>query len=145
MGFFSKFAKRMQKPTLQNDILVAKNWILEELKSAGYQADFTLNSLKDMDRLYAEQCNPEGLLGEKSGRYLFGLGVYLGEVLMQECGGEWITDEDDPKAQLNVAVKLSDETMAYPVQRTMSRFLNGESYGIYDYGAAYVENCKIKG
>ena len=40
--------------SLKNDIVTAKEWIKTALESSGYQADFSLESLRDIDRFFDE-------------------------------------------------------------------------------------------
>ena len=57
------------------------------------------------------------------------------------CGGEWLTDDNDPQGEINVAVKLKDGSTIFPVQRAMKRYMNGKEDSIYDYGYVLSEKC----
>lgn len=39
-----------QKPTLLQDIMTSKDWVAKALNSSNYKADFSINSLKEIDR-----------------------------------------------------------------------------------------------
>ena len=129
------FGKR-KTPTLLDDLTTAKDWIAKALISSGYQADHTLESLKEIDRFFDEQSSPGGLLSEQRGQRIFGLGAYIGDVLIRTYGGHWITDDQDPQGELNVAVRLDDGSMVWPVQRAIKRYQSGPEDGIYIYGVA---------
>jgi hypothetical protein len=121
------------------DTLDAANWAATALPGVGYNADFTLDSLKEIDRLFDEQApggTPKagGLLSDQLGSRIFVLGAYVGEVIRRHYGGEWQGDDADPKAEINVAVRLKSSTIFWPVQRVMKRFKNGPEDGIYVYG-----------
>jgi hypothetical protein len=121
------------------DALDAANWAATALPGVGYKADFTLDSLKEIDRLFDEQApggkpKPGGLLSDQLGSRIFVLGAYVGEVIRRHYGGEWQGDDADPRAEINVAVRLKSGTIFWPVQRVMKRFKNGPEDGIYVYG-----------
>ena len=123
-----------QKPTLLQDIMTSKDWIARALNSSNYVADFSIGSLKEIDRFFDEQNTPDGILSRNRGQILFALGAYIGEVIISVCGGEWITDDSDPQGEVNIAVKLKDGSIIFPVQRAMKRYMNGNEDSIYDYG-----------
>ena len=71
MGIFDKFKKAKSvknQSILRKDIVISKDWIATALRSSGYNADFTLESLKEIDRFFDEQIN--GLLVENRGNKL---------------------------------------------------------------------------
>jgi hypothetical protein len=81
--------------------------------SSGYIADFIAASLWQIDRFFDEQAqggtaNPGGLLSQDLGSRLFAVGAYIGEVIRRERGGEWVADDNDPQAEINIAVCLTD-------------------------------------
>jgi hypothetical protein len=121
------------------DTLDAANWAATALPGVGYKADFTLDSLKEIDRLFDEQTaegkpKPGGLLSDQFGSRIFVLGAYVGEVIRRHYGGEWQGDDADPRAEINVAVRLNSGTLFWPIQRVMKRCKNGPEDGIYVYG-----------
>lgn len=119
---------------LIDDIPKACDWIYRALNYSGYYVDYSLSSLKEIDRFFSEQKCPGGLLEENRGGKIFSIGCYIGEVFIRNLGGEWITDDDDPDGEVNISVKLPGDTYIFPVQRAMKRYQNGEEDSIYDYG-----------
>jgi hypothetical protein len=124
-----------------SDALTSAEWISRALSQSGYRADFTLESLKQVDRFFDEQVangQPKagGLLSQQLGARLFAIGAYVGEVIRRQNGGEWQGDDNDTHAEINVAVRLKTGTILWPVQRVMKRFKNGAEEGIWVYGAA---------
>lgn len=129
------------KSSLRNDIDKAYVWICSALESSGYQIDETIESLKEIDRFFKDQVyngvpNPNGLLAKRLGQRLFAIGCYVGNILIEAYGGEWLVDEKNPKGEINIAIKLKDGSTVFPVQRVMKRFKGGEEEGIYIYGIA---------
>ncbi len=129
-----------QKPTLLQDIMTSKDWIAKALNSSNYAADFSIGSLKEIDRFFDEQNTPDGILNRNRGQILFALGAYIGEVIISAYGGEWLTDDSDPQGEINIAVKLKDDSIIFPVQRAMKRYANGKEDSIYDYGIVLSEH-----
>lgn len=121
-------------PTLAEDIKSYTEWIVGAMTSAGYKLDFTVESMKEIDRFFDEQNRPGGILNPQNrGSIMFAIGSYIGETVIKCFGGEWITDDNDPQGETNITVKTAKGTMFSPVQRCIKRLLNGEEDGIYAY------------
>jgi len=121
------------------DAKTSADWISGALKGSGYRADFSIESLKEIDRLFDEQTSkgaakPGGLLSKDLGARLFALGAYVGEVIVRNGGGTWQGDDKDPQAEINIAVRLGTGALIWPVQRVMKRYKNGAEDSISDYG-----------
>lgn len=141
MGLLDIFKKK--KRTLMQDIPPAADWIVTALNSSGYKADYTLESMKEIDRFYDEQNKPGGIFTMGSvGSKLFALGCYVGETIIKLYGGEWVTNDKDPQGEINIQVKLSDGSIIWPVQKTMKRYQLGSEESIYDY--VYVIGQQVK-
>ena len=127
--------------TIVGDVERAADWIATALQSSGYGADFTPQSLWEIERFFDEHVEvgqpvPGGLLSEDLGQRLFAVGSYVGEVIRRECGGQWSGDDADPQAEINVAVRFPDESIIWPVQRVMKRYASGGEESIAAYGMA---------
>jgi hypothetical protein len=124
-----------------NDAIQAAGWVAQALSASGYRADFSLGSFAELDRFLDDQApggvaRPDGLLSENLGSRLFAIGSYVGETLRRRLGGAWVGDDNDPQAEINLALKLPDGTLLWPVQRVMKRFKNGREDGLAAYAAA---------
>lgn len=129
------------EPQIVKDAGEAAEWVATALSSSGYKADFSFDSLKEVDRFFDDQApfgrpKPGGLLAGKVGSRIFALGAYVGEVIRREGGGQWQGDDSDPDAEINLALRLKSGTIIWPIQRAMKRFKNGRADGIYAYGFA---------
>jgi hypothetical protein len=125
--------------SLIEDTRRSANWVATALTSSGYKADFTLESLKEIDRFFDEHSQagepiPGGLLSEQIGSRIFAVGAYVGEVIIRTYGGHWRAEENDPDSEVNIQVALPGGAVIWPVQRAMKRFKNGPEDGIYVYG-----------
>jgi hypothetical protein len=133
--------------SLLEDVSFAADWIALTLWASGYVADFSLDSLKEIDRFLDEHtCDgravPGGLLSEQLGQRVFALGSYVGEVIRRRHGGEWRGNDDDPMGEINLELILRGGGVIWPVQRVMKRFRHGADDGIYVYGAALVSGSR---
>lgn len=121
------------KTTLAQDIPVAAAWVVKALNSSGYRADYTLESMKELDRFFDEQSGPGGILSQNRGQILFGLGSYVGETAIRLWGGKWLTDDSDPEGEMNIAVELASGVRFWPVVRCMKRCRLGREESLYAY------------
>ena len=131
MGLLNKLFGK--KKSLKSDILTASDWIATALQSSGYNADYSLESMKEIDRFFDEQSTPSGILAQNRGRIIFALGAYVGQTAIKLHGGEWVTDDDAPNAEINIEVRLEDGSTIYPVVKCMKRYQLGTEESIYAY------------
>ena len=139
MGLFDFLKKK--KPSLLEDIKTASNWISTALNSSGYKADFTMESLKEIDRFFSENSDkgePSDLLLPRTGQKIFAIGAYIGEVIIKNGSGYWETDDSDPNGEVNICVNVKEQKI-YPAQRAVKRLKNGEEDSIYAYGYAILK------
>jgi hypothetical protein len=132
LGLLPSASVEPAQSTLADDIPVAADWIARALGSSGYKADFTRDSIREIERFFETQSAEGepvagGLLSEGLGARLFALGCYCGEVLRRDVGGEWLTDDSDPEGEINIALKLADGSICWPVQRVMKRLDSAEN------------------
>ena len=120
--------------TLAEDIPKAAEWVVRALNTSGYKADYSLESIREIDRFFDEQSGPDGILQKNgTGKILFSLGSYVGQTIINLHGGKWITDDNDPEGEINIAVETADGMVLWPVIRCMKRYRNGPEDGIYAY------------
>jgi hypothetical protein len=123
------------------DAMASAEWIAKALSASGYKADFSVESLREVDRFFDDHApnghpKPGGFLSSDVGARLFALGGYVGEVIRRASGGEWKGNDKDPQAEITIALQLKSGTTLWPVQRIMKRFQNGSEDGVYVYGVA---------
>ena len=135
MALFEKHKSRY----LKENLVEAYNLLIEELQSLGYKLDFSIESLKEIDRFLDEnieddKIKPDGFLSQDLSQRTFTIGSYVGEVIRRKCDGEWITDDKDPQGETYMEVKLSNGDSILPVVRVIKRIKNSAQYGIYEFG-----------
>lgn len=148
MSIFSDLLQRFRSAppgeSLIADATGGAHWASKALTSSGYRADFSVESLRELDRFFDEQTSSVqarqgGLLGQHLGQRLFCLGAYCGEVIRCEAGGSWKSDAQGPQAEIDLALELSDGTLLWPVQRVMKRFQLGAEESLYVYGRSFMD------
>lgn len=123
------------------DVKKAAEWVATALTASGYMADFSAQSIKEVERFFDEHsengaARPGGLLSEQLGPRIFAIGSYIGETIRRNIGGEWHGDDDDPEAEVNVELILPDGSRIWPIQRAMKRFKNGNEDSIVAYAVS---------
>lgn len=150
MSLFSRLTKRSSgkppQPPIVADALKGAEWIAKALNSSGYRADFSLESLREVDRYFDDQtldgkARDEGLLSQKLGQRLFALGAYCGEVIRRGAGGTWQGGTPGPQAEIDLALLLLNGSTLYPVQRAMKRYQNGTEDSLYAYAAVIMRSA----
>jgi hypothetical protein len=141
VGLFG-FLKR-KKPILSEDIKTSSEWLIKAMNLSGYRLDLSIKSLKEIDRFFADNLDDElhqpkkdSVLSRNTGAKLFAIGSYVGETIINDYGGQWVTDDNDPYGEINIAVRLNDNSLIWPVQRVMGRCFMGVENNIYVYGIA---------
>ena len=138
MGLFDKLKEKIapQEPTLMEEIPKAEAWLKENMERFGQPLDGTHESFAGRDVFFEEQCKPGGLLAGKV-RYmknqLFAVGAYVGQVLVNELGGTWVTDDKAREGEALIGVQLPDGRMARPVQRAIRCFNREPGYTFVDF------------
>jgi hypothetical protein len=127
------------EPKIVTDVRDAAEWMAEALPGWGYRGDFSVESLKDIDRFVDEQFpngrpKPSDLLARDLGARIFALGAYVGETIRRQGEGRWLASQGDPEDVINLTVKLKSGSIFWPMQRIMKRLQNGPEDGIYVYG-----------
>jgi hypothetical protein len=115
------------------------------LSALGYKADFTFESIMELERFMSDNVNDDG--GAKpgsefesdTGGKLFILGAYLGEVIRRRTNGTWRGNDSDPEATVNVEVNTEAGATIWPIQRIMKRFKNGSEDNLWVYAQHAIE------
>ncbi len=130
---------------LIEDIKQHSEWLVKAFKADKFKLDYTLESFKAIDIFFDKHAingKPveNGRLAQNTGTVIFSIGAYVGETLFRNIPGtQWVLDETDPQAEINVSLKLPDEAITWPVHRAIKRFRNGSEDGIYIYGVSIME------
>jgi hypothetical protein len=132
--------------TLIEDATASADRVAVALTSSGYRADFSADSLIEIDRFFDEHARagrpvPGGLLAAQTGQRIFALAAYVGQVLRRGIGGHWQADDVDPQGELTMSLLLPDGHVVWPMQRVFKRMANGREDSI----AFYATMCGLDG
>lgn len=141
LGIVASVTANADDSKVAADAKASSVWIAKALSASGYKADFSVESLREVDRFFDDHApnghsKPGGLLSSDVGARLFALGGYVGEVIRRASGGDWKGNDKDPQAEINIELQIKNGTIFWPVQRVMKRFKNGSEDGVYVYGVA---------
>jgi hypothetical protein len=138
--------------TIYEDIATAADAVAEELTGHGYALDFSLDSLREVDRFFDDNSAPgidkdDSLLADRLGPWMFSLGAYAGEVVRREIGGRWRWEgaDDDKAAATDTELVLIDDSMIFPFQRMWKRLMNGPVDSIDEWGREMVQSIRPAG
>ncbi len=135
MEIINKLFNKKKKHTLEDDIGAYQVWLSLAMNSSGYRimpyAEATLSSLSEIDRFLKEQSGDDGII-RKNGidKILFALGCYVGEAIINDMHGRWITNDSDPCGRMNISVRLDDGSEIFPVKEIYNVFENEPEKGI---------------
>src|SRR5690606_8575895 len=112
--------------TLKEDIKAQSEWIVKAFQADGFNLDGSMDSIIEVDRFFTQNMKDgkpkKGgrLYGKGFGPKLFSIGSYVGETIIKNVkGAEWVTDDNDPQAELNVYLKLPNDGQIWPIQKVM--------------------------
>jgi hypothetical protein len=133
------------RPSIVRDAVDAAEWMAKSLSAWGYKADFSLDSLKDVDRFIDEEApdgkpKPGGHLANQFGVHIFGLGAYVGETIRRQGDGQWEGNDRDTYPEVTLAVRLKSGAVLWPTQRVLKRLENGRENGLYPYGVVILRD-----
>ena len=126
--------------TIVEDVRDAAVSVADIANDAGYSFDFSARSLWDVERFLDDNASggePKagGLLSKDLGSRVFALGAYVGEVIREAVGGEWVSD-DSADDDSTVTLRTGPGELLWPNQQVMKRIMTGDSQSLVDYARA---------
>ncbi|HXR42309.1 MAG TPA: hypothetical protein VN738_07865 [Acidothermaceae bacterium] len=126
--------------TIVEDVRGAAVSIADIANDAGYSFDFSARSLWDVERFLDDNASggePKagGLLSKDLGSRVFALGAYVGEVIREAVGGEWVSD-DSADDDSTVTLRTGAGELLWPNQQVMKRIMTSDSQSVLDYARA---------
>jgi hypothetical protein len=108
------------------DIEEAAEWTASVLNEREYKADFSLESLHEVDRFFSNFTRSdlpgyEDFFSEDLSYRSFAMGAYVGEVLRRTDNAEWHSDLSDSLVEVNVELRLADDKTCLPMKQVLQR------------------------
>ena len=104
-------------------------------KEFGLVLNFSPQSLQIADDLI-DRARNANTPRESIAEYLFGLGCYLGQVMVKNAGCAWVDShgsELQAHTDFPIVLRLRDGTHAQPISKAFKRFNNGEEDSLVDF------------
>lgn len=126
-------------PQLTEDITACSEWIVTCFASIDLHLDYSIDSMLHIDaflekNIAGSQPLPGTVLASNFGQILFGLGAYLGETIIRHApGAQWVTDDEDPKGEINASILFPDGSQIWPMMRIIKRAQNGLEDAVYPF------------
>ncbi len=136
-------AERQDDPG--RDVRVSAGWACAALTSSGYGVDFTIDTLGEVDRFFADQTRTgrvrrRSVLGRDLDGRLDAVGAYVGETIRRAAGGVWQVDLHDPENG-RLLLLLDDGARLHPLRDVRRMFeelcTTGTPTGVAVYGALH--------
>ncbi len=124
------------------DIEEAANWAASVLNEQGYQADFFLESLHEIDRFFGDVTKTDlpgygDFFNEDLSYRTFAMGAYVGEVLRRSAAAEWHSDLSDPLVEVNIELRLTEDKSCLPMKQVLQRLNWGASASFAAFAAEH--------
>jgi len=112
------------------------------------QLDYSVDSLLAIDKYFdahlskfapADKSNP--VIEKEIQSQLLAIGAYLGETLKENMlGSNWELDNSHPDEIVHAMLRLPDNTLVWPFQKAIKRFLNGFEDSLHGYAYLVTES-----
>lgn len=131
--FFNWIEDGKKVCTLQEYLAYGDEWTTMFFSRRGVHLNYTDESLIHIDDYLSSLTEePKNLVP-----MLCAFGIYLGETVRKVSGnGQWIGDDaeaDGLEDIVNIALRIEDTKIIWPIQRVMKRYQNGSEDSIYLY------------
>ena len=110
----------MSKYTLpENDIIRTANWISNFLIREGYHIDYTIQSLKEIDKFFKEKINKILENDDNNRNFIFAIAAYVGEVIKMHFDGKWNISREVDLDDEAIGIDFKNHAAIYPLNITL--------------------------
>jgi hypothetical protein len=105
---------------------------------SGVDLDYSVESLEQVDALVSG-FRSQGVTEERFAETLFGFGCYVGEVMVRQAGGSWVSSVGtalEAYASFPLLVSLPADNLSNPIGKVFKAFRNGDSDSVAQFYAA---------
>lgn len=108
----------------------SSNWISNFLMREGYHADYSLESLLEIDKFFKEKLNIV-LENDNNRNFIFSISAYIGEVLRMKFKGNWEISRNIDLDDEIIGINLKNYKTIYPLNITLE--LIQKKYSMKEY------------
>ncbi|MEI0477419.1 hypothetical protein [Brachyspira pulli] len=114
----------------QDELLRASNWISNFLMREGYHADYTIESLSEIDKFFKEKLNLV-LESDNNRNFIFSISAYIGEVIRMKYHGSWEVSHNIDLYDETIGISFKNHKTIYPLNITLE--LIQKKYTMQEY------------
>ncbi|MEI0447929.1 hypothetical protein R4J03_12850 [Brachyspira intermedia] len=114
----------------QDELSRASDWISNFLMREGYHADYTIESLFEIDKFFKEKMNLV-LERDDNRNFIFSISAYIGEVIRKKFNGHWELSRDIDLDDETIGIGFKNHKTIYPLNITLE--LIQKKYTIKEY------------
>ncbi|ACN84351.1 hypothetical protein SZ40_04820 [Brachyspira hyodysenteriae] len=102
----------------QDELSRASDWISNFLMREGYHADYTIESLFEIDKFFKEKMNLV-LERDDNRNFIFSISAYIGEVIRKKFNGHWELSRDIDLDDETIGIGFKNHKTIYPLNITL--------------------------
>lgn len=102
----------------QDELSRASDWISNFLMREGYHADYTIESLFEIDKFFKEKLNLV-LERDDNRNFIFSISAYIGEVIRKKFNGHWELSRDIDLDDETIGIGFKNHKTIYPLNITL--------------------------
>ena len=102
----------------QDELSRASDWISNFLMREGYHADYTVESLFEIDKFFKEKMNLV-LERDDNRNFIFSISAYIGEVIRKKFNGHWELSRDIDLDDETIGISFKNHKTIYPLNITL--------------------------
>ncbi len=102
----------------QDELSRASDWISNFLMREGYHADYTIESLFEIDKFFKEKLNLV-LERDDNRNFIFSISAYIGEVIRKKFNGHWELSRDIDLDDETIGISFKNYKTIYPLNITL--------------------------
>lgn len=102
----------------QDELSRASDWISNFLMREGYHANYTIESLSEIDKFFKEKMNLV-LERDDNRNFIFSISAYIGEVIRKKFNGHWELSRDIDLDDETIGIGFKNHKTIYPLNITL--------------------------
>lgn len=102
----------------EEELSRASNWISNFLMREGYHADYTIESLAEVDKFFKEKLNLV-LESDNNRNFIFSVSAYIGEVIRIKFHGAWEVSRNIDLDDETIGISFKNHNTIYPLNITL--------------------------
>ena len=102
----------------EEELSRASDWISNFLMREGYHADYTIESLFEIDKFFKEKMNLV-LERDDNRNFIFSISAYIGEVIRKKFNGHWELSRDIDLDDETIGIGFKNHKTIYPLNITL--------------------------